>query len=557
MKIKLNKTFQFLFFLILVTSNSIWATNIYIDAHGGNDTNDGESKSAPIKTLAKLSNIQLKANDKVFFANGGEYKGTINLKGLVGKKGKPILLTNYVSKTSPSDKLPHINGKGHDNAILIENAKFIQISNLKISANGGSFTKKKQNGMRCGVLINITEEGSYGFITLSNLRVEDVYLMKEGYKRGDREVFTPNGTQGYGWGIRILARKKGALLEKVVIDNCEVTNVSHTGIKITGTNKNIKDLKLTNNIVFKTGGPGMQMSNVEDGLVAKNSVNYSGNNDDSRKWGRGSGLWTWGCNKVLIEHNEFRNAHGPADSAGCHIDFNCSNVIVQYNISENNAGGFCEILGNNFNCAYRYNVSINDGHRVKKKGVASQEGKIFWLSGFNGKGKERKGPFNSYFYNNTIYVKDGQMAKVAIDRAAKGALIANNIFYIEGESKQVLGDQYKPEVEGELLIENIVFKNNLFLKASNWPLEASIQDEQPIIGDPKFVNKNGRNLLDFAPTNKDLVKGKGIQIIEIPKDKKGLYIGVEVKEDILGNPINGKPDLGAIQYNEQYSQTQK
>ena len=109
-------------------------------------------------------------------------------------------------------------------------------------------------------------------------------------------------------------------------------------------------------------------------------VHSSGSNDDSRKWGRGSGLWTWGSSDIIIEHNHFLHANGPADSAGCHIDFNCSNVVVQYNFSAYNAGGFCEILGNNYNCAYRYNISVNDGHRVKGENRAFQEGKTFWLS---------------------------------------------------------------------------------------------------------------------------------------------------------------------------------
>jgi hypothetical protein len=33
----------------------------------------------------------------------------------------------------------------------------------------------------------------------------------------------------------------------------------------------------------------------------------------------------------------------------------------------------------------------------------------------------------------------------------------------------------------------------------------------------------------------------------IPKDKKGLYIGIKVEKDILGTPINGLPDMGAIE----------
>ena len=29
----------------------------------------------------------------------------------------------------------------------------------------------------------------------------------------------------------------------------------------------------------------------------------------------------------LIEKNKFQNANGPADSAGCHIDFNCKTLL--------------------------------------------------------------------------------------------------------------------------------------------------------------------------------------------------------------------------------------
>ena len=134
----------------------------------------------------------------------------------------------------------------------------------------------------------------------------------------------------------------------------------------------------------------MQMSGVKSGLVKGNYINGSGSNNDSRKWGRGSGLWTWGTTNEVIENNSFLNANGPGDSAGCHIDFNCSDVVVQYNLSVNNAGGFCEILGNNYNCAYRYNISVNDGYRVKGQNGAFQEGKIYWLSGYVGNKQQPK-----------------------------------------------------------------------------------------------------------------------------------------------------------------------
>ena len=35
--------------------------------------------------------------------------------------------------------------------------------------------------------------------------------------------------------------------------------------------------------------------------------------------------------------------------------------------------------------------------------------------------------------------------------------------------------------------------------------------------------------------------------LEIDGDDKGLYLDFDIKEDLLGNPIIGLPDMGAIE----------
>jgi hypothetical protein len=529
------------YFLVLtyIISFSAIANSYYINSETGNNNNDGSSPTSAWKTLDRVSQVHFKAGDQILLATGLEYFGSLVLKSQKGTLKRPILISSY--KYNNSEKQPHINATGYLNGILIIDSSHITVRGLSISANGGNENPIK--GMRCGILYKSETTGDYKNIIIENCIVRNIFFENPGFQRGEKEIKTANGTQNYGWGIRFLV-KKSATLKKITIQNNTIENVAHTGIKINGS---IRDLKLINNTVYKTGGPGVQMSGIVNGHVKENTINYSGSKDDSRKWGRGSGLWTWGCDKILIEHNRFKNANGPADSAGCHIDFNCSNIVIQYNVSEKNAGGFCEILGNNYNCAYRYNVSINDGHRVKRKGIAFQEGKIFWLSGFVGKKRKRHGPYNTYFYNNTIYVKSEIEAKFAVSKVASGALLANNIFYIEGDSKAVLGDQYQPQEEGGATLKNIVFKNNVYLKSDNWPEAVLIQDTDPIYGNPKFSNLGGSKIKDYIPTNHHLIKNKGISIPNIPEDKRGLFIGLNVKKDILGNRIKGLPDLGAIE----------
>ena len=518
----------------------------FIDSINGNDNNSG-SKNEPFYSLEKINDTKLTDGSSIFLANGSMFKGSINIIN-----NKDITITNYIGRSESNDK-PIIDANGLLSGILIENSSDINISNVHITGNGGNESanphKLIKTDLRAGVLYIVSDNLIHKNLTIDNVDLKNIFFQDEGFERNPKEVKTPNGTQSYGWGIRILNLSDKGNLEDIVIKNSLIENISHSGIRVKGKLDNkFKNVKVFNNKLIKTGGPGMVFNSTYNLHAYGNDINFSGSPDDSRKWGRGSGLWTWGSSLGLIEKNKFQNANGPADSAGCHIDFNCTDIIVQYNLSRNNAGGFVEILGNNYNCSYRYNVSINDGHRVKGEGNNFQQGKSFWLSGFAGNGKNRIGPFNSYIYNNTVFTNKDIVSKIAVDKGSKGVFVANNIFYFEGETAMVLGDQYKPDPGGNGTIENVFFENNLFLE-NNWPKEVLIQPKNSIIGDPLFQNLGGRNIVDYYPNNIDLIKDKGVRIKNIINDSIGIRIGLEIERDILGNKIVNLPDIGAIEIN--------
>ena len=521
----------------------------YFDAIAGNDSHDGLSPEQPFQSLELLHSIQLKSGDRILLANGSTFLGHIPVLGFFGEDGLEI--TNYKPPGSSSQERPRIDASGYVSGIFIENSSNISISNLSITAEGGKILKTygaSTAGMRCGILVHIKSDRIFKNINIENIEIESVYYESTGFNRGKDEVTTPNGTESYGWGIRFLNTSNNGQLTDITISRSTIENVSHSGIRFNNSSQQkFKEITINNNRLYKTGGPGIVLLRCENAIVSENNISYSGSPEDSRNWGRGSGLWTWGSSTVLIDKNTFSYANGPADSAGCHIDFNCSDVIVQRNLSFSNAGGFIEILGNNYNCAYRYNVSINDGFRVKGEGNNFQEGKTFWLSGYAGKNNTRTGPFNSYIYNNTIYTKAAIISKIAVDNVSRGILVANNIFHIEGDSKLVLGDQYRPDEGGTATIENITFTHNIFLKDDYWPEEVLIQPTNSISGDVLFLNKGEGDVIDYTPTDVELVKNKGIHIPKIEGDEKGLYLGFPLREDILGNTIIGVPDIGAIE----------
>jgi Right handed beta helix region len=533
----------FFFFLAFVNQKTT-AKDYYVHPILGNDTYSGNSKKNAFKTLKHTLKIKFLSGDRILLASGQIFSENLSLINQKGSLLNPIVITSIEWKSKDFNKPAIIDFKNHENGILLEDCSFIEISNIELTGNG--YDKKDDNQkMRCGLLLTSTNAKLMENIMIQNLFIHDVFYENAGFIRGKEEVKTANGTQKYGWGIRLINNNSENLMENITIGNCTVNNVCHTGIKLTGNKKNIKKVQLLNNGIENTGGPGIQMSEVEDVYVSKNTVSHSGCNDDSRKWGRGSGLWTWGSSNVLIEKNEFLYANGPGDSAGAHIDYNCDNIIVQYNISAYNAGGFCEILGNNYNCIYRYNVSINDGHRIKGVDGAFQEGKVFWLSGYQGH-KEPKGPVNSYFYNNTVYSDESIVAKFAIDNTSKGIVIANNIFCVKGLSKAVLGDQNKRDAQNGVAVENVFFQNNLFLSDTTWPKDLKIEDSKPLIGNPMYRKEGGLKMEDYIPQNLALIQNKGIEIPTLSENNVKLLFGLKMEKDIMGNTIKGVPSIGAI-----------
>lgn len=525
---------------------SIKPVTYYIHPVSGSDDNSGLSKANAFKSIERINTLNLHPGDSILLAADQVFTGSIRLHGQSGNRQHPIFLGS-VQWDNKASKMPAtIDFKGRLTGILISDCSFWEIKNIRLTADG--YGPVNENGsMRCAVLLQNGQAKEMNHIRLEHLIIDKVYYENPGYRRGNEEVKSANGTQRYGWGIRIINKQPAALIHNIEIASCNISDVSHTGIKLTGSKYNIRDVRIIGNHLLRTGGPGIQMSEVHTVYVSDNVVDQSGSNDDSRKWGRGSGLWTWGSSHVLIEKNQFRNANGPGDSAGAHIDFNCDNMVIQYNLSMHNAGGFCEILGNNYNCAYRYNISVNDGYRIKGEKGAFQEGKTIWLSGYVGNNRPKKGPVNTYIYNNTIFCDASMEPKIAIEPTSSGILIANNIFYLQRPMKWVAGDQEKRESKTAAPANNVLISNNLFYQKDTWPAAMNYENFHPQYGNPGFSWPQADVWKGFMPGHKALVSGQGLIITKIPGDTTGLFGTVHMKLDIMGNPIADIPAIGAIE----------
>jgi hypothetical protein len=516
-----------LVWLSLATTSA--AVSYYIDADGGSDGNAGTSPAEAWASLDKASTHTFQAGDQVLLQCGDVFAGKLKLDNDSGTEPAPVVVASY----GTGDR-PIIDAAGYLAGVHIANSDHVEVRDLEITADGGAVVDGSDETLRYGVHVNNWGSATINGITLRNLYIHDIYPPVDSPHEGR------NPTTYLGTGIN-LQSSAAVPSSNALVEDCRIERVGYKAIQL----RYMSFVDILNNDMKDIGGPAMQPSRCQDLLVRGNVVDGSGAYTDPRMHGRGSGIWPWTCERVLIEKNVFMHARGRYDSCGAHIDFNCRDVVVQYNLSVDNEGGFVEILGNNHNCAYRYNISINDGARVKGVAGAGGDGYTIQVNGYVGSGNTPDGPYNSYIYNNTIYVRSDIRSSFRIDESTDGLLIANNIFFIEGPTEN--GTPSHMDDYTQAMIDRVVWKNNLYQRGGVVPDDFPFTDIFPILGNPNLANPGGPADEDYVPAATDLGPAQGIAIEKIPGDSIGLDIGLAVSEDYFGNPIVGLPDVGAVE----------
>jgi hypothetical protein len=545
----------FTFIFACLQAATCVAENYYIDSDGGSDANAGTSPGLAWATLDKVSNWNFEPGDQILLQRGDSFNGKIFLNGQDnGEEGNPVIVGAY-----GTGDLPVISAVGYRAGVHIRNARHISVSDLEIHGDGGAMVDGAPNNKRYGVLVDASGTNtSFEDIIIRDLYIHDIFPRDSDGSEGARPnpAYDPNDPANddraitwYGTGIAILGVST-AVSSNVIVEGCRIETVGYKAIDM----KRVNQIDVLNNHMADIGGPAIQPGRVNDLVVRGNVVDGSGSYSDPRMHGRGSGIWPWTSERILIEKNTFMHARGRADSCGIHIDFNCRDVVVQYNLSIDNGGGFIEILGNNHNCTYRYNISINDGNRVKGEpsngpGTLNNggDGHLIWVSGYVGSGNTPDGPYNSYIYNNTMYVKADINTTFSIQETTDGLLIANNIFYVEGPTEDVTSSALDDYTQA--MADRVVWVNNLYQRTGILPVFNLdlFGETSPVYGDPLFANTGGLAAGDYIPSSTALVQDKGIVVEKLPGDFIGLKVGLAVGEDFFGNPVLGLPDMGAVE----------
>ena len=526
------------------------ASTYFVSNSLGNDTNSGLSSQTPIKSISRLNTFNFFPGDSILFKSGDTFLGMFWLKGS-GDSSHPIVVDTYGGLDKAS-----INGDGYQSCILLFNNEFISINNLDIfnenshldslgnikllaGFSGASNTWGSGKNVRFGIKIVATSKSLTGF-SFNNLKIHDIY---------PSPVLSQNIHKGYGIKIESQSDTLSFLYNRISdlkIYNCDISKTGHYGIWVKSLGLNgIDSVKNSNINILEcnfedTGGSGFVPNKSKNILVQNSSFNHSGSSIDPRMWKRGSGLWTFDCKDVIVQHNYFMNAHGPQDSYGAHIDYGNENVVFQYNYSYNNEGGFAEILGDNINCGYRYNISVNDGYRLDPNNSSwDKKGKIFWISNFCGSGP-RCPNVGSFIYNNTIFVNDSLNPEIYFWPNIGDVHLYNNLIYVGS-----YGNQIPTLLQNTSNILNI--SHNIFYDSSRLDLDSDLMNNA-IFENPQLVNSFNQgvnNPLFYKIQNSSIAIGNG-KLISGSNDSTN-YLNNNGGKDYFGNLVSNSllPNIGA------------
>ncbi|NBX02288.1 DUF1565 domain-containing protein, partial [bacterium] len=232
-----------LFIVAACFSVTLQAADYYVSPTGS-DTAAGTA-TAPWKTITRALTGRV-AGDVIRLQAGATFTENVTVS-ISGKLGAPITITSDAA--NPATIKQAVSTK---DGLMIYNAGYITLSNLKITGVGRSLTQKTG--------LNIyADNGSYAGITLSNLEISEFY-------RGVIYMGYSASTAAYGF-------------DGILMENCFVHHNLDQGLltwaSVRGALKNItiRASKINDNygdpLSAKNSGSGVTMGSVVGGLIER------------------------------------------------------------------------------------------------------------------------------------------------------------------------------------------------------------------------------------------------------------------------------------------------
>ena len=495
---------------VLVRVGLSQSTSYFVDAAGGNDSNDGRKASTAWKTLSKVSGVRFQPGDSLLLKSGSVWTGQLSLQGSGSREG-PIVVDTYGGTVKP-----RIDGNGVTGTatVYLANSKFWEINNLEITNDAPT------EGDRRGVLVTASDFGLVEHIYLRNLNIHNV----KGIVGGDDDA-----KRTAGIGIETATdRITPTRYDDVLIEGCTISTIENTGLYTDNllsrntpgtddwTKRRFTNVRIRNNVIHHISKNAMIVRILDGGLVERN-VCY-----ETALRTTGNTMFTSSCSGTVFQYNEgyynraTENTPGGGDGSMYDADLKSSNITFQYSYSHDNSHGLfwsCTVQ-NDSNVVCRYNISRND------KGI------IFCVNY----------PVTSvYIYNNTVYCGPGLspiiISERNVNQGTRTYTFRNNIIY-----NAAANASYDFRSAGYTRFTDY----NLYygFHPSNEP-----SDSNKLTTDPKLVNP-GSGGIGFSTLD-----GYKLQQSS-PCINTGVQLAGHSAQDFWGNgvPSGGKVDRGAFEY---------
>ncbi|HLL22034.1 MAG TPA: right-handed parallel beta-helix repeat-containing protein [Kofleriaceae bacterium] len=394
------------------------AADYYVSATGDN-TGPG-TLAQPWQTIARINTTSFAPGDRIFFAGGQTFSGTIYLDATDASTAiHPIVIGSYGTGRATISVVSN-NHAG----FYAYNVAGLDIENLIFTGPGASVSNAGGIAFYADVA---------GNVKLDRIKINNVEA--SGFSFGIT-IGSWNGATGY---------KNVSITNSLVHDNAKAGLTTYAFTNVTNAHENVHvDNVDAYNQTGLAGfqdptGSGIVIGGVNGGVVEHCAA---WNNGALNTYHAGPvGIWTYNSNNIVIQYNEAygnrtNRAAGGGDGGGFDIDGGVTNSVLQYNYAHDNDGagfllaqyGGAPAFSNN---VIRYNISVNDGRKGGDGGIN------VW--GHSNTYKVS----NSVIHDNTVIMGPlaGSTQKgIYLSGRYAGLTVRNNTFISSGGVRQVQAD---------------------------------------------------------------------------------------------------------------------
>ncbi len=403
----------------------------YLDSVNGDDSNSGTEIDSPVKTIAGLKNLDVKAGTHFLFKNGGKYECTAILT-CSGTKENPVVISSY-----GEGETAVLYTNENKDVLCLFDCSYVTVRDLHITApNGG------------GIWIDTRTKTSEGIV------IDNVYFTDmQNYKVHSRDDFS-NGAATARAAVMVkgLPAKSRYAVNDLTIRNCEVYNCAN-GFMVWGSwneqqapwceedeiDPIYNEGLLIEGCYFHEMDAEAVIVGICDGALVTHcrSINCCQGGAELKEDGEveyfTAAMWFWGSRNSTIQYCEIAGQKNIGDGMAVDFDSYSHNCTYQYIYSHDNVRFMCNCpnhSGHHGNTV-RYCLSVNDnkGRSTTAVGECGEHNFSFYNNTIINCGEfQFKNLYNSYIANNIIVPEEGATFAYDID-PSRGNVFENNCYY--------------------------------------------------------------------------------------------------------------------------------